>query len=68
MGFEQDPTIRTLTDAIHLLNQIAKHHLIAQSQYPELMEISREARRLTPELIIAIAKLKSGRAPRRADD
>jgi hypothetical protein len=50
------------------LNQIAKHHLIAQSQYPELMEISREARRLTPELIIAIAKLKSGRAPRRADD
>jgi len=68
MGYEHDPTIRTLTDTIHLLNRIAKHHLIAQSQYPELMDVSREAGRLAPELIIAIGKLKSGRAPRRADD
>lgn len=68
MSYEYDPTIRTLTDAVKLLNNIAAHRLIAQSDYPELHEVAQEASRLAPEVVVAIGKIKAGRAPRRADD
>lgn len=68
MGYEFDPTIRTLTDTVKLLREIAAHRLIAQSKYPELHEVAREASRLVPEVIVAIGRINAGRAPRRADD
>ena len=68
MGFEPDPTIRTLTDTVKLLSDVATHRLTAQSDYPDVRIMAENAERLLPELITAIGKLKAGRAPRRADD
>ncbi len=68
MAFEFDPTIRTLTDTVRLLTDIAAHRLIAQSDYPELHKIAADAHRLVPDLVVAIGTLQAGRAPKRADD
>ena len=68
MSYEYDPTIRAMTDAVKLLNEIATHRLTAQSDYPELKAIAESANQLVPPLVTAIGKLKAVRAPKRADD
>ena len=68
MMFEPDPNIRTLTQAVKLLSDIATHQLTVHSDYPDLRIMAESADRLLPDVVAVIGNLKKGRAPKRADD
>jgi hypothetical protein len=68
MGYEFDPSLRAITDAAKLLSDIATHPLMTQSEYLELREFARLASQQVPDLVIAVGKLKTARAPQRHDD
>jgi len=55
---EREDTIRTITETVKLLNRVADHRLIAQSDYPELKQFATEAREQVADLILTVGKIR----------